>query len=82
MAGGLIRRPDLVFMTPAEATELRRLRERSEITFWRVAFCEECGAETMKTKRFCSQRCYDGWRKKQLKDEDGDDGEEELGEVD
>jgi predicted nucleic acid-binding Zn ribbon protein len=49
--------PDLDYLTPAEQTHFKRLREVEAISFFRIAFCTRCGSEIPKIKTYCSKQC-------------------------
>ena len=78
-------RPDLDYMTPAERTLFKKLREGGGVSFFRTAVCAgewedpddkektvRCGAEIPKDKKYCSKQC-------KQKTEGGDDVGDEVG---
>lgn len=64
---GLRVKPDLPYMTVAEAAAFKKMREGDQpsLTFFRTKPCERTGCpnETLKHKRVCSEKCWEEFQK-------------------
>ena len=45
------------YMTAAERALFERMRDSGELSFYRIGVCEQCGADVLKEKKFCSRQC-------------------------
>jgi len=61
-------KPDLPYLTVGESGMFKRLREAGALSPFRIARCEECGADVPRGKRFCSKQCFQKWQAKQEED--------------
>jgi len=50
-------KPELDYMTKSEMGIFKKLREEGRISFFKCGNCCVCGAEIIKSKKYCSQTC-------------------------
>jgi hypothetical protein len=50
---------DSPFMNSSERSEFKRLLDGRALSFYRLGFCEVCGAKVIKGKAYCSKACYE-----------------------
>lgn len=52
-------RPDLPYMTEAEAKMFKRMSDGGALSIFRQQLCKKCGAFVPKPKEYCSKQCYE-----------------------
>lgn len=53
-------RPDLPYMTDAEARLFKRLVDSDKLSIFKQGTCKRCSKSVPKVKSYCSASCYEG----------------------
>jgi len=67
-------RPDLPYMTDAEARLFKRLADGGQLSVFKQGTCKRCSKPVPKIKSYCSKDCYEGSDESEAEDDRVVDG--------